>query len=264
MRKEDIGKINLFLLDMDGTFCMGDQPFEFSKEVIVRFRNAGKKYLFMTNNSSKSVADYVKKMEQMGVKAVEEDFLTSAQATVYYLNVHHKNARLYVCGTDSLKREFEGSGFEVTEDLDRVNCIVVGYDTELNYKKLKDVCRLLYEKDLPYIATHPDYVCPTEYGFIPDCGSICDMIFTATGKRPYFVGKPEALMVELAMEKLGFGKDETAVVGDRIYTDIKSGLNAGVISILVMSGETTQEILDASEDKPDLVLQDCGELIMYL
>lgn len=264
MRKEEISKIRLFLLDMDGTFCIGNKPFEFSREVVSRMKHAGKKYLFMTNNSSKSAADYVKKMERMGIETTKEDFLTSAQATARYLHVHYPGAKLYVCGTDSLKKEFLDSGFEVTEDLNKVDCIVIGYDTELNYKKLEDVCKLLYEKNLPYIATHPDYVCPTEYGFIPDCGSICDMIFTATGKRPYVIGKPEAWMLEMAMEKLGVAREETAVVGDRIYTDIKSGLNAGVTSILVMSGETTQEILDASEDKPDLVLQDCGELIPYL
>ena len=138
----------------------------------------------------------------------------------------------------------------------------MGFDTELTFRKLQDVCYLLSTRgDIPYIATNPDYVCPTEFGSVPDCGSVCDMVFNATGKRPVVIGKPSPLMPELAMEKTGFSKEETAVVGDRIYTDIKSGLNAGIAGILVMSGETTREILDESPDKPDLVLEDASEIL---
>lgn len=218
----------------------------------------------MTNNSSKSVADYVKKLERLGIKATEEDFITSSQATAYYLKQHHPNDRLYVCGTQSLKDELFKEGFTITEELSEVDCIVMGFDTELTFRKLEDVSRLLSERDLPYIATNPDYVCPTEFGFVPDCGSVCDMIYNATKKRPVVIGKPTALMPELAMEKYGLKKEETAVVGDRIYTDIKSGLNAGIMGILVMSGETTREILENSVDQPDLVLEDAGELLEVL
>ena len=137
----------------------------------------------------------------------------------------------------------------------------MGFDTELTFKKLEDVCKLLLSRDLPYIATNPDYVCPTEYGAVPDCGSVCDMIYNATKKRPAVIGKPQALMPKLAMEMKGVSKEHTAVVGDRIYTDIKSGINAGCVSILVMSGETTKEILDSSEDKPDLVLESGKDIL---
>ena len=141
----------------------------------------------------------------------------------------------------------------------------MGFDTELTFKKLEDVSKLLLTREeIPYIATNPDYVCPTEYGSVPDCGSVCDMIYNATRKRPLVIGKPEPLMPQLAMQQNGYKKEETAVIGDRIYTDIKSGLNAGVTGILVLSGETTQEILDASEDKPHMVLQDAGEMIPML
>ncbi|MBQ4321715.1 MAG: HAD hydrolase-like protein, partial [Oscillospiraceae bacterium] len=137
-----------------------------------------------------------------------------------------------------------------------------GFDTELTFQKLHDVSyMLLTREDIPYIATNPDYVCPTEFGSVPDCGSVCDMIFNATKKRPVVIGKPSPLMPLLAMERNGFTKEETAVVGDRIYTDVKSGLNAGITGILVMSGETTQEILDASEEKPHLVLRDAREIL---
>ena len=141
----------------------------------------------------------------------------------------------------------------------------MGFDTELTFQKLHDVSYMLLTRpELPYIATNPDYVCPTEFGSVPDCGSVCDMIYNATKKRPVVIGKPSPLMPQLAMDALGVTADETCVVGDRIYTDIKSGLNAGITSILVLSGETTKEILDESEEKPHIVLQDAGEILTAL
>lgn len=249
---------------MDGTLYLGNKLYDFTIKLLETIKNKGKRYVFVTNNSSKSVEDYVKKLAFLGITAKRDDFLTSSQATAYYLNKNHKGARLYVCGTESLKVELKANGFEVTEVLEDVDVIVMGNDTELTFKKLEDVCKLLLSRELPYIATNPDYVCPTEFGSVPDCGSICDMIYNSTGKRPLVIGKPQALMPQLAMEKYGCKSDETAVVGDRIYTDIKSGLNAGTVSVLVMSGETTEEILEASEDKPDIVLKDAGEILKYL
>lgn len=260
----DIRNINLFLFDMDGTLYLGNRLYEFTPQLLSAIREAGKRYLFMTNNSSKSVADYVKKLAGLGIEATEADFITSSQATAYYLKQHHPKDRLYVCGTESLKTELRKNGFTVTEVLEEVDCIVMGFDTELTFRKLEDVSKLLLTRELPYIATNPDYVCPTEYGSVPDCGSVCDMIYNATRKRPFVIGKPTAMMPKLAMEEHGFSKEETAVIGDRIYTDIKSGLNAGIMSILVMSGETTEEILEASEDKPHLVLKDASEMIPYI
>ena len=255
----------LFLFDMDGTLYLGDQLYDFTKELLMTIRKKGKKYLFMTNNSSKSVADYVKKLEKLGIKATEDDFITSAQATAYYLKLHFANSKLYVCGTNSLKEELRKNGFVITEQLDEVDCIVMGFDTELTFKKLEDVCKLLFSRgDLPYIATNPDYVCPTEYGSVPDCGSVCEMIYNATKRRPIVIGKPESLMPELAMRQHGYAKEETTVVGDRIYTDIKSGLKAGIYTILVLSGETTEVILEASEEKPHMVLRAAGEMISML
>ena len=253
--------INLFLFDMDGTLYLGDNLFGFTRELLAQIKAKGKRYMFMTNNSSKSVSAYIEKLKSLGIESVKEDFITSSQATAYYLKKHHKDARLYVCGTKSLKQELCENGFTVTENIDEVDCIVMGYDTELDYKKLWDVSYLLTTRDLPYIATNPDYVCPTEWGSVPDCGSVCDMIFNATGKRPLFIGKPEPLMPQLAMEQYGYAKQETAVIGDRIYTDVKSGINAGTLAVLVMSGETTEEILKASDVKPDLVLKDASEIM---
>ena len=250
-----IRKTKLFLFDQDGTLYLGGRLYDFTIPMLQKIKDTGRRYMFMTNNSSKSVADYIKKLAAMGITATREDFITSSQATAYYLKKYHPGKTLYVCGTQSLVKELESEGFATTTDLDQVDVVVMGFDTELTFKKLEDVSKLLLtRKDLPYIATNPDLVCPTEFGSVPDCGSVCEMIYNATGRRPVVIGKPSPLMPELAMEHTGYCKEETAVVGDRIYTDVKSGLNAGITGILVLSGETTPEILAASEDKPHLVL----------
>lgn len=261
MKTDCLNHIKLFLFDMDGTLYIGTRLFDFTKDLLSAIKKAGKKYLFLTNNSSKSVSAYVEKLGHFGIKAETNDFLTSSLATAWYLKKNHPGKRLYVCGTESLKTELRENGFEITNDTEKAECIVMGFDTELTFKKLDDVSRMLCAKDLPYIATNPDYVCPTEYGSVPDCGSMCDMIYNATGKRPFVIGKPSPLMIQLAMKKGECTPQETAVIGDRIYTDIKSGLNAGVLSVLVMSGETTPEILHNSKDKPDIVLANAGEIL---
>ena len=261
-KKELLRSKKLYLFDMDGTLYLGNRLYDFTLELLSTLRATGRQYLFMTNNSSKSVEDYVEKLNNLGIEAAREDFMTSSQATAYYLHKHHEGQTLYVCGTESLKAELRREGFTVTTNIDEVECIVMGFDTELTFQKLHDVSYLLLTRpDIPYIATNPDYVCPTEFGSVPDCGSVCDMIYNATKKRPIVIGKPSPLMPQLAMEKLGISKEETCVVGDRIYTDVKSGLNAGITGVLVLSGETTREILEQSPDKPHLVLADASEIL---
>ncbi len=260
-----VKKIKLFLFDMDGTLYLGDRLYEFTPRLLRAIKDKGGRYLFMTNNSSKSVKAYIEKLSSLGIEAEYDDFITSSQATAYYLKKHYADSMLYVCGTESLKTELRENGFEITDDVTKTDCIVMGFDTELNFKKMYDISYMLCtRKDIPYIATNPDYVCPTEFGSVPDCGSVCDMLYNVSGRRPIFIGKPEPLMPILAMEKTGAEKNETAVIGDRIYTDIKSGLNAGALTILVMSGETTREILEKSEEKPDIVMEDAGEILKIL
>lgn len=253
--------INLYLFDMDGTLYLGNRLFDFTKELLTTIKATGRRYMFMTNNSAKSVADYIKKLEKLGISAEREDFITSSQATSYYLKKHYPNHKLYVCGTKSLVKELVTEGFTVTENLDEVECIVLGNDQELTFKKLEDICKILLSRDVPYIATNPDYVCPTEFGSVPDCGSIIDMLYNSVKKRPIVIGKPEPLMPLLAMERTGYKKQETAVIGDRLYTDVKSGVNAGVVSVLVLSGEATLDDLKTSDVTPDIVLDDCGAII---
>ena len=263
-KREMIKQTKLFLFDMDGTLYLGDRLFDFTKELLSVIKQSGRRYMFMTNNSSKSAAAYVEKLAKMGIVATEDEMETSSQATAYYLLKHHKDDRLYVSGTRSFEEELRREGLHITHDPDAATCIVMGFDTELTFAKLETLSRLLCTKDLPYIAANPDYVCPTEFGSVPDCGSVSDMLYNVSGKRPLFIGKPSALMPTLAMEKLGVAPHETAVVGDRIYTDVKSGLNAGCTAVLVMSGETTKEILDASPDRPTLVMDSAKEILDIL
>ncbi len=261
-----IKETELFLFDMDGTLYLGDRLFDFSRELLSEIRRQGKKYLFLTNNSSKSVLDYVRKLKKLGIDATEEDFMTSSVATAYYLKKNLPNAVLYVCGTQSLKDELIRNGFEVREEVcDDITAVLMGFDTELNFKKLHDVSYLLTVRpSLDYIATNPDLVCPTEFGSVPDCGSVCEMIFNSTGRRPIVTGKPSPLMPCLAMEKEGSDPAHTALVGDRIYTDIKSALNAGAAGYLVMSGETTCEILEKSIEKPTAVFESGADILEIL
>ena len=265
MDKSILKNMELYLFDMDGTLYLGDRLYDFTIELLQTIRQRGGRYLFMTNNSSKSVEDYIKKLAKLGIEATREEFMTSSQATAYYLHKHHEGQTLYVCGTESLKAELRRESFTVTTDLEQVECVVMGFDTELTFQKLHDVSYLLLtRKDLPYIATNPDLVCPTEFGSVPDCGSVCIGIKNATGREPIVIGKPSPLMPQLAMERFDTPKEKTCVVGDRIYTDVKSGLNAGITGILVLSGETTLEILAESEDKPHLVPESAAEILEEL
>ena len=259
-----VKNIRLFLFDMDGTLYIGNRLFDFTKELLERIRESGSRYLFMTNNSSKSVDDYVKKLKGLGIDADREDFITSSQATALYLKENRPNDRLYVCGTQSLKKELCGEGFTITESIEDTDCIVMGFDTELNFKKLEDVCKILLTKNVGYIATNPDLVCPTEYGSVPDCGSVCEMIYNATKMRPIVIGKPQPEMPLIAMKKYGVDKAETAVIGDRIYTDIASGFNAEVDTILVLSGEATISDCQASDIKPTFVMESVTEILKCL
>ena len=262
---ENLKQKKLFLFDMDGTLYLGNRLYDFTNELLKTIRENGGKYMFMTNNSSKSVADYIKKLSKLGIVAEYDDFITSSQATGFYLNKHYKGKTLYVCGTESLKEELRSNGYKITENLDEVEVLVMGFDTELTFKKLEDVSKLLLLRpDLPYIATNPDYVCPTEFGSVPDCGSVCDMLYNVSKRRPLVIGKPEPLMPILAMEHTGYTKNDVVVIGDRIYTDIKSGISAGVSTILVLSGETTREILEESPEKPDYVMESARELLDIL
>jgi len=246
----------LFLLDMDGTIYLGNRLFEGTLDFLNYITKTGRRYMFLTNNSSKSVSAYVEKLEELGIKATKDDFLTSTQATALYLKKHYGDKKIYGFGTQAFKQELIKSGLKIIDKLeDDIACLVIGFDTELCFQKLEDACILLNQK-VDYIATNPDLVCPTEYGYVPDCGSVCGMLYNATKRKPMFIGKPEPAMVNLAVEKTGFSKEETILIGDRLYTDIACGAAAGISTVLVLSGETTMEEAKKSEQKPEFILKD--------
>ncbi|MBQ0125367.1 MAG: HAD-IIA family hydrolase [Clostridiales bacterium] len=266
----NFGDIRLFLFDMDGTIYLGYDLFPFTRELLETIRAQGKKYLFMTNNSSMSVDAYVEKMKKLGIDAAPEDFITSSQVTSMYIDENLAGKKLYVSGTRSFVEEISRSNAICTEEYsDDIEGIVMGFDTELTFKKLWNISKLLTEKDIPYIAANPDLVCPTEFGYVPDCGSVAEMIYNATGKRPHFIGKPHPEMPLFAIEKMAkldstITRDTTLVIGDRLYTDIACGLNSGVHTLLVFSGETTPEQAENSEFKAEFKMKDCGELLELL
>lgn len=250
----------LFLLDMDGTIYLDNDLFDGTLDFLAHVISIGGRYLFLTNNSSKGIDKYVEKLSKLGIKASERDFLTSTDATIQYLKEkNHK--KIYAFGTESFRRQLSDAGLPITDKLcDGIDCLCLSNDWELTFKKLEDACIILRD-DVDYIATNPDWVCPTWYGSVPDCGSFCEMLWRATGKRPKFIGKPQPDMVYLALEKTGYDKKDAVVIGDRLYTDVACGVNAGIDSIFVLSGEGTLADLEESDKKPTFVFQNIREIL---
>ncbi|MBO5007755.1 MAG: HAD-IIA family hydrolase [Clostridia bacterium] len=242
----------LFLLDMDGTIYLDNELFDGTLEFLDYVKKSGGRYMYLTNNSSKSVDKYIAKLASLGIKADEDEFFTSTNATILDLKKYNYK-KIYAFGTSSFKSQLSEAGLPITEALeDDIDCLCMGFDTELTFQKLEDACILL-GRGVDYIATNPDWVCPTWYGSVPDCGSVSAMLFNATGRKPRFIGKPEPTMANLAMEKAGFTKEQTALMGDRLYTDIACGVNAGISTIFVLSGEGTIADLEKSDVKPEFV-----------
>lgn len=237
----DFTKKKLFLLDMDGTIYLGDRLFDGTLDFLQRVRDRGGRYLFATNNSSRGVGAYVERLQKMGIPAVPDDFLTSTDALIWYLRGRYDDALIYAFGTGTFRGQLQDAGFRVTDRLeDGVGLLVCGFDTELTFQKLEDASILL-TRGVDFLATNPDWVCPTAWGSVPDCGSVCEMLFRATGRRPKFIGKPEPEMALLSMERCGAAPEETVIIGDRIYTDVACGVNAGIDAAFVLSGEGVPE-----------------------
>ncbi len=255
-----LGDKELFLLDMDGTIYLDQALFPGTIPFLDAVRAGGGRYLFLTNNSSKSVDAYIAKLAGMGIKAVKDDFLTSVDALIADLAGRPAYRKCYAFGTRTFRQQLMEAGIPVTGRLEEdVDCLLIGFDTELTFQKLEDACILL-NRGVDFIAANPDWVCPTWYGSVPDCGSVCEMLFRATGRRPRVIGKPQPAMVNLAMAKTGVSPERTVMVGDRLYTDIASGTNAGIDTVFVLSGEGTLADLETSEVKPTWVFDDIEDL----
>ncbi len=251
---EALKQKRLFLLDMDGTIYLDNDLFDGTLDFLNYVKQSGGRYMFLTNNSSKSVNKYVEKLKGLGISATADDFLTSTDATIVELKKggFHK---IYAFGTESFQEQLASEGLPITNTLDDdIDCLCMGYDTSLTYQKLEDACILL-GRGVAYIATNPDWVCPTQYGFAPDCGSVSEMLYRATKRRPKFIGKPQPEMVNLALQKSGFKREDAVIFGDRLYTDIACGINAGISTVFVLSGEGTMEDVEESPQKPDYIFE---------
>ena len=253
----------LFLLDMDGTIYLDEQLFDGTLDFLAHVQQIGGRAMYLTNNSSKSVSSYVDKLKRLGIEAAPEDFFTSVNATVLHLQKQSFH-KIYAFGTASFKQQLRDGGLPITDRLEEdIDCLCMGFDTELTFQKLEDACILL-NRGVEYIATNPDWVCPTWYGSVPDCGSVAEMLYRATGRRPQVIGKPQPHMVELAVKLTDFTKEQTILLGDRLYTDIKSGVNAGIDTVLVLSGEATLEDLAASDVKPAYVFENIRDFLNHI
>ena len=261
--------IRAFALDMDGTIYLGEKWIDGAREFLARIPETGRQYIFLTNNSSKDPLSYVEKLQRMGLEIPAERILTSGQAAIWYLQKNFSGKKVFLLGNDLLQREFLSAGIPLEDE--HPDLVVVGFDTSLDYGKMCRVCDHV-RAGIPYIATHPDYNCPTETGFIPDAGAIMAFIHASAFRWPdTIVGKPHTIISDYLMERLQvwfpetpLNKKEVAMVGDRLYTDIAAGVNAGLRSVLVLSGEASLEDARASETVPDLIFQSVKYMIPLL
>lgn len=255
----------LFLFDIDGTLAVGDTLYVGSAELLDYIASIGGKSYFITNNSTRSGADYVERFRHaFGLETTEEQFITSGYMTIRFLKEHYADKKIFVLGTGSFVNELRRNGLWVTETAEEnISCVVVAYDSELTYDKLVQVCKVLSTTDMPFYATNPDLCCPIDFGFIPDCGAICNMITDSTGKRPTYLGKPSNEVVELCLAQSGFPKEETLVVGDRLYTDIACGINGGVDTCVVFTGEAKPEDMADTAYPATYCFENIKELLMH-
>ncbi len=260
-KRKVLQDVKLFVLDMDGTFYLGDRIIEGSLDFLKKVKETGRSFIFFTNNSSKIPSVYVKKLAAMNCHVTEKEVMTSGDVTISYLNAHCKGKTVYLVGTPVLEQSFLDGGIPLTQD--KPDIVVVAFDTTLTYEKLEKACTYIRE-GATFLATHLDINCPTEDGFIPDCGSMCALITCSTGKEPKYLGKPFAETAEMVLRETGFARDEIAFVGDRIYTDVATGVNNGAKGFLVLTGETKLEDVPASPVKPTCIFDSLAEMALYL
>lgn len=240
----------LFVLDMDGTFYLGDKLIKGSLEFLEKLNKTGREFLFFTNNSSRTSAFYKKKLAGMGCYVDEDRIVTSGDVTIKYLVKNYPKAGVYLVGTELLRDSFIKGGIRLVDD--NPDVVVLSFDTTLTYEKISRICTYIRNGSY-FIATHMDLNCPTEDGFIPDCGAMCAMVEASTGVKPKYLGKPFIETVDMIKLITGCNNDELAFVGDRLYTDIATAVNNGITGVLVLSGETSLKDVEESTVKPDYI-----------
>lgn len=256
----------LFLFDIDGTLALDYTLIEGTRQLLAYIQEIGGKAIFITNNSTKSLKAYVEKFRNWGFSYDESHFITASYATCVYLREHYADERIFVLGTRSLIQELRENGFDVTEDPEAgATVALIGYDNELTYQKVWNICQLIFEHpETVLLATNPDLNCPTVFGSVPDCGSICQMVSCAIDREPYYIGKPNPVMVNISLEQTGFSKEQTLVVGDRFYTDIACGINGGVDTAVVFTGEAREKDLADTAYPPTYAFPTVKELYQQI
>ncbi len=250
-----------FLFDLDGTIFLGRRLLPGARELFQHLDEHAIQYMILSNNSSRTRIEYAEKLRRLGLELPEEKFFISGEATAIYLSKLKPGARLYVVGTPALEQEFIRYGFELTDS--QPDYAVLGFDTTLTYGKIHRLCDLL-RAGTPYIATHPDVNCPMEDGFMPDIGSMIEMVAASTGRRPdVIIGKPNEPIVQALKERVGVPVERMCMVGDRLYTDIALG-RTGLATVLVLSGETRLEDLPGSPYQPDFIVENLAGLLGLL
>lgn len=254
---KDLKSKKLFVLDMDGTFYLGDRMIEGSLGFLEKLGATGREFLFFTNNSSRNGAFYKKKLAGMGCFVEEDRIVTSGDVTIKYIRENYPGAGVYLVGTEFLRESFRKGGIRLTEE--KPDIVVLGFDMTLTYEKISKACIFIRNGAL-FLATHLDLNCPTEDGFIPDCGAMCALVEASTGKKPKYLGKPFRETVDMIQLITGRKGNEIAFVGDRLYTDIATGVKNGITGILVLTGETGLQDVEGSDVKPDYIFESLAAL----
>ena len=270
MDYERLINTRLFLLDMDGTLYLGDDVFDGAVDFIHSISETGRNYIYLTNNSSRAGVDYITRLRKLGFPCEAENVFTSGMATGEFLNQNYPGAKVYLAGTKAFYRELQSYGIDLVNDenghtdVDTVDVVVQGFDTELVYEKLDLACHFL-RRGAKFIAANPDWVCPMPADeVLPDCGSICALLTAASGVKPEYIGKPNRNMIDVVSKMTGVPNENICAVGDRLYTDIAVAKNAGSVSVCVLSGESSEQDIAESEVKPDYVLQNVAEIAKIL
>lgn len=253
---------SVFLLDMDGTIYLGNKLIDGALEFLERIKSQNKRYIFLTNNSSKNKSTYVEKLNNLGINATLDDIFTSGEATTTYLKDIKPNGKVYLLGTKELEDEFINEGFEIIKERNKeIDFVVLGFDTTITYEKLWGACEYI-SQGVEYIATHPDFNCPLPEGkFMPDAGAMAALIEASTGKTPKVIGKPNKEMVDGLIKKHSINLEDVVMVGDRLYTDIKMGEVSNISTVLVYSGETTKEDYKNSKIQADYDFDSVKDMI---
>ncbi len=276
LKKRVLRETELFVLDMDGTFYLGDEILDGALDFLESVKRAGKRYIFFTNNSSVSSDNYIEKLKRMNCHISKDMIMTSGDVMIRFLKSRYPDKSVYLLGTPELEKSFKEAGINLFESerdekaaMSHAICesipdiVVVAFDKTLNYEKLSNACVYIM-KGAKFLATHLDINCPVKEGFIPDCGAMCAAIELSTKVSPKFVGKPFKETVDMVVDATGVDASKISFVGDRIYTDVATGVNNGAMGVLVLTGECKLSEVPDSDVQPDVIfdsIKEMGELL---